>query len=78
MATLAAVRTAREEPGLSVMELWIAYFSMGGNRDADQLSAYLASDGHDLGPAEHDHLIDALNDVYLDRGLDHPLSHGIT
>ena len=78
MATLAAVRAAREQLGLSVSDLWIAYFGVGGNHDFSQLAAYLANDGHEIDPVDHDYIIAALNDAFVDRGLDHPLDYGST
>lgn len=77
MASLTALREARERLGVSNMDLWITYFSVGGNRDADHLVAYLEGrlDG-DPDPAEHDHIVDALNELFIERGLNHPLSYG--
>jgi hypothetical protein len=76
VATLAAVRDARRQLGLTIQELWIGYFSVGGNRDSIQLAAYLDSDGLDADPVDHDYIIAALNDAYTERGLDHPLGYG--
>ena len=57
-------------------DLWLAYFSVGGNHDLRHLAANLASDGHEIDLAHHDYIIAALNYVYTDRGLDHPLDFG--
>jgi hypothetical protein len=78
MATLAEVRAAREQLGLSVGDLWITYFAVGGNRDVTHLAAYLANEGHEIDPADHDCVIAALNETFIDRGLDHPLHYGTT
>jgi hypothetical protein len=78
MADVAALRRARAELNVSAVQLWITYFSLGGNRDAAHIASYLAGDGLDADPTDHDHIIDALNDLYFDRGLDHPLSYGPT
>jgi len=72
MADVTALRAARADLGLSVMRLWITYFSCGGNRDADHLASYLAGDGDGADLVDHDHIVDALNDMYFDRGLDRP------
>ncbi len=64
--------------GLSVSDLWIAYFSVGGPVYIGQLAAYLASDGNHLDPLDHDYLIAALNDAFVDRGLHRPLDYGPT
>ena len=76
MASLTVLREAREQLGLTVMDLWVTYFSVGGNRDAAQLAAYLDNEEHDADPAEHDHIVDALNEIFVERGLDHPLRYG--
>ena len=78
MATLSAVCAAREQLGLSVSDLWLAYVSVGGNHDIGHLAAYLANDGHEIDPVDHDYIVAALNDAFIDRGLDHPLDYGPT
>jgi hypothetical protein len=78
VADVAALRAARADLGVSVLQLWITYFSCGGNRNADHLANYLAGDGGGVDLVDHDHIIDALNDLYFDRGLDHPLTYGPT
>jgi hypothetical protein len=78
MADVAALRAARAELDVSVLDLWITYFSLGGNRNVDHIAAYLDSDGEGADVIDHDHIIDALNDLYFDRGLDHPLPYGTT
>jgi hypothetical protein len=76
MATVAALETAREELRLSVQQLWIAYFGVGGNHNAEQLATYLAGGASDSAFTDHNHIIDALNDAFVDRGGDHPLPYG--
>ena len=76
MADVTTLRAARADLGVSVLQLWITYFGCGGNRDADHLASYLAGDGDGADLVDHDHIIDALNDMYFDRGLDHPLAYG--
>jgi len=78
MADVAALRHALAELNVSVLQVWITYFSLGGNRDADHIATYLAGDGGGADVIDHDHIIDALNDLYFDRGLDHPLTYGTT
>ena len=75
MATMAAVRATRDILELDMLQLWIAYFEVGGNRDATQL-AHLMTEDDVTDVAEHDHIIDALNDVLLDRGLGRYLPSG--
>jgi hypothetical protein len=78
VADVAALRQALTELNVTVSQLWITYFSVGGNRDAAHIARYLAGDGDGADPVDHDHIIDALNDLFFDRGLDHPLSYGPT
>src|SRR5215203_2342477 len=78
VADVAALRAARADLGVSVLQLWITYFSCGGNHDVAHLATYLAGDGHGADRIDHDHIIDALNDMYFDRDLDHRLGYGPT
>jgi hypothetical protein len=64
--TAAGFEACRLELGLSVFDLWLAYFTLGGLRSADELDAYLGGDGSS--DADHDTLVHALNEVYEDRG----------
>lgn len=65
---------ARRQLGLSTMELWVDYFALGGTLDAIQLNGYLRGDG-DIGNADHNVLVHALNEVFRARGQNHPLSY---
>src|SRR4051794_22562097 len=76
--TWAALRNAFGELNVSVLQLWITYFSLGGNGGADHVATYLAGDGDGADAIDHDHIIGALNDMCFDRGLDHPLPYGTT
>jgi hypothetical protein len=65
---------ARVDLGLSVRELWLDYFALGGDADLDEIGAIL--DGV-TGPSDHDYdvLAVALNEKYVDRGEDHRLPY---
>ena len=65
---------ARRQLGLSTMELWVDYFALGGTLDATQLDRYLRGDG-DIGNADHNVLVHALNEVFNAQGHDHPLAY---
>lgn len=65
--TPASFEACRLELGLSVFDLWLAYFSLGGRRTADELGRYLVGDGSS-NDREHDTLVHALNEVYDERG----------
>jgi len=74
MLDVAPLRAAQEFLELGMMDLWIAYFELGGTQDAAHLNAYLKGDG-DVGPGDHDAIVHALNEAFIDRGLDHPLDY---
>jgi hypothetical protein len=78
MATTLEMRTAYELLGLSLSDLWLGYFEVGGNHDEDYLGAFMNGDRGDIEPVDRDHIIDALNDIFIERGLDHPLTYGAT
>jgi hypothetical protein len=65
---------ARREVGLSVPQLWMAYFALGGTKSATELGDYLVMGDVDAGSptsdADHDALVHALNETLLDRGAE--------
>lgn len=65
---------ARRDVGLSVDDLWMRYFALGGMSTALEIEAYLAgalvTPGH-----EHDVLAVALNERYFELGGDHPVPY---
>ena len=65
---------ARRRLGLSTMELWVDFFALGGTLNADELERYLRED-HDATDTDHNVLVHALNEVFHDRGQDHPLAY---
>jgi len=79
MATTTQLRAAYEYLELTIMELWMDYFALGGNHNAGHLHAYLHEDATcHIDPRDRDHIIDALNDAFVERGDDHLLTHGST
>lgn len=78
MADIAALRAARDLLDIPLLDLWIAYFSIGGNLDAAQLSTYLDRGDPPIPTGDHDAIVHALNETFSDRGHDHPLSYGTT
>jgi hypothetical protein len=77
MIDVAPLRAARQFLELTIMELWIDYFALGGIQDAKTLAAYLNGDG-ETSPGDHDAIVQALNEVFIDRGLNHPLDYAMT
>ena len=54
--------------------MWIDYFALGGNLDADQLTDYLRGE-RDVSDVDHNVVMHALNEFFVDRGDDHPLGY---
>ena len=65
---------ARRAVGLSVDELWIRYFALGGNDEPIDVDGYL-SGVRTLSTREHNVLTLALNEAFGDLGMDHPLGY---
>ena len=69
----ALLETARADVGMSITELWIAYFALGGVARPEVLRAYLR--GWHTGPFDYDVAAHAVNERYLERGLNHPVPY---
>lgn len=65
---------ARRELGLTIYDLWIAYIGIGGRHDAFALRAYLNGITTTT-DVDHDHIVHALNEAFIDLGDDHPLPY---
>ena len=60
--------------GLSRYDLWIHYLGLGGSLPPATVNAIL--DGHsDLDEHDHDVLVQALNEHFVDRDQNHPLPY---
>ena len=72
---VAQLELARVDLGMTVFDLWLAYFALGGLRTALELGSYLSFGGNSS-DADHDAIVHALNEEYLDRGQpDHHLAY---
>jgi hypothetical protein len=69
-----ALEAARLDLGLSVLEVWLAYFVLGGLRTAAELNLYLLGIGSST-DADHDTLVHALNEAYNERGQRNHLAY---
>ena len=60
--------------GMSTMALWIGYFEVGGNGTVADVQQWLAGE---RAPSDRDHdfLAQALNDNFVEQGLDHPMEY---
>lgn len=65
---------ARRDVGLSMEELWMRYFALGGMGTAFEVEAYvlgaLVAEPHD-----HDVIAVALNERFSELGGDHPVPY---
>ena len=68
------LEAARHRSGYSVIELWIAYFSVGGRASVADVQAILAGRA-EADRRDHDRLAQALNDRFVDMALDHPVPY---
>ena len=81
MTRPALLDEARLDLGLSLTDLWLAYFTLGGTKTPTELGSYLAAgDEPDRAPttdADHDAVVHALNEAFADRGEDHPVPYRV-
>jgi hypothetical protein len=70
------LEAARKEIGLSLDDLWIRYFALGGNAEPLEVNGYL-SDLLTLEIREHNVLALALNEAFSDLGMDHPVEYRV-
>jgi hypothetical protein len=68
------LEAARSMLGLTVLDLWVDYFGLGGNLPPAAISAAL-SGRLELSDHDHDVLVQALNEAFVDRNENHPLSY---
>jgi hypothetical protein len=64
----------RHELMLTGLDLWLAYFALGGTADFAELTEYLGGSAN-LSVHEHNTLTLALNEAFFDIGADHPLPY---
>jgi hypothetical protein len=59
---------------LSVYDVWVIYYALGGTATSDQLRTYLRDEGS-LGEAQQRVLAQSLNELFIDAGCDHPVPY---
>ena len=65
---------ARRTLGMTVSELWVDYFALGGVLPQRHVRAVLDGD-RDVEVGEYDVLAHALNERFLERDRDHPVQY---
>ena len=69
-----SLERARRDVGMSVDDLWMRYFALGGMSTALEIEAYLL--GALIVPShDHDVLAVALNERFSELGGDHPVPY---
>jgi hypothetical protein len=70
----ATLQRARNQAGLSVADLWLRYFSLGGMSTPLEVDAVLHGA---LSPSDSDYdmLAHAINERFLELGGDHPVPY---
>jgi hypothetical protein len=69
----AVLEAARRQAAMSVEELWIAYFALGGRAQPDEVRAYLG--GAAVDSMDYDVLAQAINEHFIDQGANHPVPY---
>jgi hypothetical protein len=69
-----ALEAARNMLGLPLAQLWLDYIGLGGNLPPTVIGAAL-SGRVGLGDYDHDMLVQALNERFIDRAQNHPLAY---
>lgn len=68
------IEAGRRELGMSNRDLWLGYIGVGGNGSMGDLRGWLTGEV-EASARDHDMVALALNEVFLDRGLDHPVRY---
>lgn len=65
---------ARRDAGLSMTDLWVRYFGLGGMSTPVELEAYVLGA---LQPSRHERnlVAHAINEHHLENGGDHPVTY---
>ena len=70
----AGLEAVRHELLLTSLDLWYAYFAVGGDLPYSTMREYLAGSAR-ASRREHNRLALVLNEEFLDLGADHPVPY---
>ena len=73
-APLISLADGRHRLRMSMLALWIGYFSVGGNGSLADVDSWI-SGVNAPSLQDHDLLAQALNDRFTEAGLDHPVAY---
>ena len=68
------MRAAFAQTELTLAEVWLRYFALGGVAPREDVETHIAGLAV-LSPAEHDVLAHAINEWFAERDLDHPIPY---
>lgn len=68
------IEAGRLQLGLTNRDLWLGYFELGGNGSLVDVGLWLTGQVR-LPLRDHDVLALVLNEVFNDRGLNHPVAY---
>ena len=71
---MAEIEAARHVLGWTIFHAWMGYFAVGGNAPLVEVERWLST-AAELPPREHNLLAQALNEGFVDRGLNHPVRY---
>ena len=64
----------RQHADLGVEALWLAYYGLGGSADIGLLRSWLSGE-HEPSGGQHDVVAHALNERFVERGMNHPVAY---
>ena len=70
----AALDNARQLADVSVRDLWMRYFALGGTASRANLSALLRGD-REFGEDQYDVLVHAINERFVELDMNHPVPY---
>jgi hypothetical protein len=71
------LEAGRDQLGMGLRYLWIAYFGLGGNGTPEQVERWM-SGADDVSGPDHNLLAQVLNDEFVERGGDHPVRYRLS
>ncbi|MBV8159406.1 MAG: hypothetical protein JO265_00635 [Acidimicrobiia bacterium] len=74
MTNGATLENARQLAGITLADLWLRYFTLGGTATESELGRFLRGDMQ-FGDGQHDVVAHALNERFDDLDMDHPVPY---
>jgi len=69
-----ALDKARQLADVTVADLWLRYFGLGGTESRSDLTSLLRGD-LEFGPGQYDVLVHALNERFVELDMNHPIPY---